>query len=340
MTPLRGGPWKTLGLALASVVLSLALAEGLLRVFRPAPLFLRLSFVDDGYTYVLSPNRKLVYEPKPNAGPLNATGHRGPAFPYEKGLKKRIVFMGDSVLEGLGVEPPERFTEILNQRLGHGYEVMNFGVEGYSFAQEFEYFKEKVLGFSPDHVIWCLTCNDLSEASSELGRVHELMDKIERNPFYKDYYRGQEKVESIFLSSHVYRHMKSFLRYALARKTNEKSTRSCSVSPDEAAAAEALGGLAALAQKRRFRLSFILLPADVSDDRNDSLRFAPWLRREHIAYADLNVRFSRVPDEKKSLFFKNDPCHLNRKGHQAVAELLFEQLRGKSRERRPLRLSD
>lgn len=321
MTPARGGPGKALGLALASLVLSLALAEGLLRVFRPAPQFRRLSFVDDGSTYVLSPNRKLVYEPKPDAGPFNAYGHRGPAFPYEKGLKKRIVFMGDSVLEGLGVEPAERFTELLNERLGHGFEVVNFGVEGYSFAQEFEYFKDKVLRFSPDLVLWCLTSNDLSEASSELTEVRRLAGQLQRDPSAVQSHRGWARLEKVLRLSHVYRQLDYLLRYAPALPGR----------PEEARAAEALARLRRLAREQGFQVSFVLLPVNVGDGRNDLLKLAPLLRKARLAFVDLDARLPGGPAGKKSLFLPNDPCHLSRKGHQAVAELLFEQLRGKSR---------
>jgi len=312
-----------------SIIISLAAAETALRILKPAPLFRSIDFTDSGYSYMLSMNRKLVYEPKPNAGPFNRYGHRGPAFEYKKGLKKRIAFMGDSVLEGMDVAPEDRFTEILNNRLSNQYEIINFGVEGYAFVQEFEYFKEKVLRFSPDVVIWCLTCNDLSAASSEIEEVRKLLDKIERNSFYKEYYKGKEKIEKVFLFSDVYRYIKYFSGYLAAHKSTEKFVNPYSCYSNEAAAADGLVELKRLAQEHRFRLFFVLLPVNVRDAQNDLLRFGPLLRENHIAYSDLNIHFSGGSIDKKSLFFKDDPCHLNRKGHDVVAERLFDYLHGR-----------
>ncbi len=74
------------------IVLLLFLAEAVISVFKPAPIFRKISFVDSDYTYMLSPNRRLVYEPKPNAGKFNKYGYRGEAHELKKGTKKRVVF--------------------------------------------------------------------------------------------------------------------------------------------------------------------------------------------------------------------------------------------------------
>ena len=49
-----------------SIIVCLVLIEFLLYFFHPAPSFLKITIRSYGAEYLLSPNRKLVYVPKPN----------------------------------------------------------------------------------------------------------------------------------------------------------------------------------------------------------------------------------------------------------------------------------
>lgn len=124
----------TIGIAVLSILIGLAITELLTFFFLPAPLFRKINVTTLGREYMLSPNKTLIYEPKPGGGEFNKYGYRGKEFAYERNKKKRIVFIGDSVVEGIGVKPHERFTELLNNKLGNGFEVINLGVSGYSFS--------------------------------------------------------------------------------------------------------------------------------------------------------------------------------------------------------------
>src|ERR1043166_9729043 len=52
------------------------------------------------------------------------------ATPTPKEIQ-RIMVIGDSLTEGPGLMAEERFTALLQKKLGAGYEVLNFGVGGY-----------------------------------------------------------------------------------------------------------------------------------------------------------------------------------------------------------------
>ncbi|HXM05286.1 MAG TPA: SGNH/GDSL hydrolase family protein [Chthoniobacterales bacterium] len=81
----------------------------------------------------------------------------------------RIAMLGDSVVEGVHVQPDEVVNIQLEKILrAHGYnaEVLNFGVEGIGTTQELLMYEKKVRQFHPDLVLLTFTSNDVMNNSS------------------------------------------------------------------------------------------------------------------------------------------------------------------------------
>ncbi len=143
-----------------------------------------------------SDNLKLLYQPSPGAASqaygvfnqINSAGFRGPETSLSKPAgMKRVIFLGDSVVYGYGLENTAAIPPQLEQafkKSGRGeVEVLNFGVSGYETEQAVEFFKEKGLAFQPDMVIAGYTLNDSIYASMELDFFHDQADrkvKVER----------------------------------------------------------------------------------------------------------------------------------------------------------------
>jgi lysophospholipase L1-like esterase len=304
-----------------------------LRILRPAPLFERI-VIDDPtpkpgeLQYVLSPNRNLIYVPKPGSGEFNRDGYRGPLVPRERQPgRSRIVVLGDSVVEGWGVEVDQRFTSLLATRLGPGYEVVNLGVRGYGLLQELEYLKVKGLHYAPDHVLFGITYNDLWVRSAEWRALVRKFEKMEGSAFYRSYYDVRDGFHSRLLDLHLYRH----LLFLLARPDPaaepfglEESEAQHSL--DRAKVAELLAELAALAEAHDFDVAFFLLP--VNADRH-VLEVVGEAAREHDwPVLDLDAEATRQlgPEAKLDLFLPKDPCHLTPDGNAWTAERLAEHI--------------
>jgi hypothetical protein len=89
----------------------------------------------------------------------------------------RIAVLGDSYAEALQVDVARTFWRVLENRLmqcGYGgdkrIEVLNFGVSGYSTAQELITLKTRVVKFKPDLVLLAfLSGNDVRDNSREIA---------------------------------------------------------------------------------------------------------------------------------------------------------------------------
>lgn len=125
----------------------------------------------------LSENPRLVFEPVPGmvvreaglwegyAGAANRLGYRDHDHPVEKPPGTyRIVVLGDSIAEGMGVaDTADTFPARLERRLraaGRPVEVLNFAVTGYNSAQEVETLAARALAYRPDLVLLAYCLND------------------------------------------------------------------------------------------------------------------------------------------------------------------------------------
>ncbi|UCE24422.1 MAG: SGNH/GDSL hydrolase family protein [Candidatus Zixiibacteriota bacterium] len=97
---------------------------------------------------------------------LNSKGIRGPEYSYTKGPNEsRVIMLGDSFVEGYSVEFDQTSSQVLEQiltdRSGHNYTVINGGTGGYSTDQEYLYFKDELCKYHPDLTILMFYANDV-----------------------------------------------------------------------------------------------------------------------------------------------------------------------------------
>ena len=164
--------------ALASIALTVVLAEVGLRVFFPVAFreppprlagdvwleLLHQRSTLPGLSYELAPDKW-----KRSHGTVIRTNHHGMRereIPMEKPASVvRVVALGDSYTFGFGVRAhlayPRRLEDLLNQRSpGRRFQVLNFGVGGYSTQDEAVVLRHRALAWNPDLVIVGYVLND------------------------------------------------------------------------------------------------------------------------------------------------------------------------------------
>jgi lysophospholipase L1-like esterase len=123
--------------------------------------------------YKLSSNKNLVYELRPNSGlkfeklgveiKINGFGFRDKNYSLEKGDKKRVIFIGDSLTYGWSINLHETYHKQLEELLhskNNDADVMGMGIVGYNTVQEYYLIKEKALKFNPDIIVLQICSND------------------------------------------------------------------------------------------------------------------------------------------------------------------------------------
>ncbi len=193
-----------------SSVLALFLVEVVLRlsgfndqVFtRPDPLF--------GYSLIpgLTQHQNLEGEALIE---VNEYGFRGHPYPKAKqpGVL-RIAVLGDSLTEGRQVGEDETYSAILERELagcaafGHrAIEVLNFGVAGYSTAQELLTYRHRVRHWSPDLVVLMVYApNDIEDNTIGARKRHQ--------PYF-ELHGGELVLNTDFQSSSNFRRRTSFV---------------------------------------------------------------------------------------------------------------------------------
>lgn len=157
-------------LLLLSCLLSLVVAEAVLRALRPEPpppaggwtgLVHRASELP-GLDYELTPDSD-----KRARGMWIRTNHHGMRddAPLAPGAGRRIAALGDSFTFGFFVTQEETWPSVLERRLAVArpetrWDVLNFGVGGYSTRDEALVLEHKALAFDPELVLVGYVLND------------------------------------------------------------------------------------------------------------------------------------------------------------------------------------
>ena len=156
---------KNFLLALTSVLISLIVAEILVRIFFP------IDFKSDERNILYRHDSLLGWFGKENIednfgkrrAPRkvnvknNSLGFRDDEFQDDL-MKQNIVFLGDSFIWGYDVEKNERFTEVLRSK-SDKYDIYNLGVSGYGTDQEFLLLQKYFDQFNPN-IVFLNICND------------------------------------------------------------------------------------------------------------------------------------------------------------------------------------
>jgi len=302
-------------LVLAPVVIFAVASEILLRLYLSRNIFYDVEMSRYGVELkVESPNPLIGHHHAPDREVrlmgvtlrTNADGFRDDDYPVERSDRRRVVFLGDSLTLGWGVEKQDTFEHRLEARLAEREptEVINLGVGNYNTTQEVNLFVEKGLKYDPDQVVLFYFINDAEPLPEKarfpgLGhsrlvtfywsRIKMLMARITPTAGFQEYYA------------------------ALYRDGAE----------GWAASREALARLAALQREHGFDLGEVILPElhELEDYpfAEEHAQVTEAARALRIPVLDLAPRFEDESDPQ-SLWVSRDDAHPNARAHALIAE--------------------
>ncbi|MAF65476.1 MAG: hypothetical protein CMJ84_07445 [Planctomycetes bacterium] len=164
------------------LLLALLITEGLVRLHGGAGEVKTITLDAPESAYQRSRNPLLAYELKRdyrNDAPdlrrtferTNAHGLRDRPRSHARpaGIERRVLLLGDSVVEGHGVAESDTISSHLERILAdERTEVLNFGVSGYNTRAEVALLAERGLAFAPDVVVLLFVHNDFNREALRL----------------------------------------------------------------------------------------------------------------------------------------------------------------------------
>jgi lysophospholipase L1-like esterase len=332
--PARKTPrWKAwlqnLALAGFSVLLCLAVIEGVLRL--------------NGYgnVEIYVPDPRVFWKLKPNQNcytkighkpvHINSQGTRGPEFdPVKPANTLRILSLGDSRTFGWGLTEAEtysgRLEQLLRQYLGgrRRVEVINAGVNAWSYDQINAYFRHTALRYQPDIVVLAAAngWTQFSDKSSPqfikqfMWRVR-LKNLLRRSAIY--HYVMEVKLKEVYA-----RYRSKFIPVDPAQDALFKEQQQ----KDPAAVfRQAVESLCTTARANGIQPVLLALP--LATDFASTNAQPPGLVHAETSHR-LNVPLVDVTPEiapgAATLYLEADPVHLNAPGNEIIARRLFASI--------------
>ena len=327
---LSSGVFLMCGL-LCEVVLRIA-GYGNLEIYEPdARLYWRLKPNQDCYTKV---DRRPVH--------INSRGTRGSEFAGEKPANTiRSLSLGDSRTFGWGLADDETYSSRLEKSLqqflesaaatngaqgvarsvARRVEVINAGVNAWSYPQMMVFYRDVAVAWQPDFVI--LADANLWTQFSEMNDpefVRKFMSRVRLKNFLRRFALYHYVVE-VRLKEFYERNRTKFIpvdprQDQLFKDQQQKD-------PD-AAFREAIEGICRTAGTNQVPIMLVFLP---TLDELQSMNPSPVLRAKRVVSAKLAVPLVDLsPDlaAGKALYLDADPVHLNAQGNEIVARRLFD----------------
>jgi hypothetical protein len=272
---------------------------------------------------------------------INAAGYRGPELRRDKGLRSRVIVLGDSIAFGLEVGDEETFERVLASKRPD-LEVANLAVQGYDPGQELIKLEREGVPLRPDVVILALCLgNDFADAALPVF----LYDGHHPKPFFTvehgELVRHDEQLRlstrerlGLFLTEHSRLYSLVTFRPSAPEGGNEPehwTTRKRNALRDRAGAVDLTARLVArMAEDCRSRGIAFLVAA--FPDKPTYREGSRWLRDLEespvltgVAFVDMAERF-----RARRLSFDSIALdaigHLNPEGHRIAAEILNEAL--------------
>ena len=320
---------RNLGLSMVSFGLCFVMAElvfrvmgyGNLEIYSPdSKVYWRLKPNQDCYTKI---GRKTVH--------INSHGTRGDEFEVPKPSNVvRVLCLGDSVTFGWGLAEEETYANILQGRLqreikdGRQIEVINAGVNAWSYPQLSIYLREYGLRFQPDYVVLAganLWTQFSEESDPEF--VKKFMWRVRLKNFLRRFALYHYVVE-VQLEDFYQKHR---ARFVPVDPKQDQMFKDQQKSDPDAYFRDAISRFCQIALTNGVQP--VILHTPVQTDLEKGVE-GPVLPSKREVAARLNVPFvdpsAEIKEKTASLYLDADPVHFNAQGNEIIARHLSETL--------------
>ncbi|MFH1888960.1 MAG: SGNH/GDSL hydrolase family protein [Candidatus Omnitrophota bacterium] len=261
---------------------------------------------------------------------LNPEGFEGPELSTVDKGALRIIFFGDSIIEGSYLPMRERLPALLEKEIysksGMETVVWNAGVGGYNSRQVYELIKENIAEYRPDLVIVGICLNDFVDTRPRvytfLGRVYLIMRDGSKARFINWLYQKSELYKLTYDALNSYYRM-NFIGDGY--KNYLKNYRFEISEPQWGRWITCLKETHELLRQNDSCGVFVVFPLYsqlVQGDYSIQERLGRVFAQENIPFIDLSGAYKPYISQGISLYLERDIIHPNKKGFSVAAYAL------------------
>ena len=333
---------RLLGIA-AGIAVAVTIAEGFVRMFFPhardTVIPGHLFMIDDELGWKFRPSRTSIHRTRYFAAEyvINASGFRDRSRPDPRSSRmRRILLYGDSVIFGWGVPQADRFSDILERRIG-GLEVWNHAVPGYGLDQEVLSYEREAESPLFDEVIFFVAMGTLKRIHS--GYIyakykpvfsHASDGGLELNPIPTGKNRGisllYEVLSPLYLPYFLQNQL-AILKETFAAVEPVEKRISGEPKYVDKLAKDILQRARGTTRRKNQRMS--ILVGDISPaDRKDLRDFCEQNNTDFLEIP-LDIAVTSTTDDRMDLVQGRYDRHWNAKANGLIADKLEQQIHGR-----------
>jgi hypothetical protein len=333
---------KNITLALASITLTLAVAESVIRIVDPwsenvtleRPFFLEH---DPELGWINKKSERGKGRAKPWLDEtyikINNNGLRGKEYPYIKPRgKTRVILLGDSITFGYGLNKEDTFAYMLQEKAPEKIEYINAGTIGYGTDQEYLFYKKEISKYEADFLVVLFSGGDVFDNTTSIrygankpyfklveGQLKLFNVPVPEKTSAKDTLLENKPIgKFLFDSSALYRFL--FFKFVDLNSIYDTTIKETDIFEGMKTTSAIISALKAETSRKSQMLIFVAIPQkdwleqDFKTPHEGTLRT---MAMAGVHVLDLWVPFKENLNE--GLFLKDDITHLTRRGNELVA---------------------
>lgn len=254
---------------------------------------------------------------------VNSLGLSEQEIEKKKDSKFRILAMGDSFTEGVGVSYEDTWVKQMETRWKkQNVQTFNAGIGGSDPVYEFALYRDKLTAYKPNIVVLTINSTDITEIIGRGG-----FDR-----FHADRTAGKDSPswEWIYASNHLFRMvMGSAFGYSRGLVKNARSEemrqKAVQILKETIAKFEELTA----SENTKFMVVLHSSLHEFEDGKHTAFfgqfELAKFLKTEGIHYIDLSIEFKKLGKSIPEYYYPLD-SHFNKKGYALFGKTVYEKM--------------
>ncbi|TNF30594.1 MAG: hypothetical protein EP319_04615 [Deltaproteobacteria bacterium] len=303
---------KKILLVITSTFFSLLIIEGIARIF-VHPNYSKMDYqyqIDEELIYKHRPYFKGLWKTKEftEVIELNSKGYRNPENSPDK---KKVLFLGDSMVFGHGVNFEKTFAHLVSEKI-KDHEMINSAVKGYGLDQSYMLFDKLLKEENVSKIYVGIHLNDVYDSfvkrRFEFNGKHLVLIK-NKYVVYAKLFIGYYKSIHKYFSSRSLQYV--FSKYLEIRVADE-SEKFFNATEQKVKLFEIVKQMIQKAKDSQVEIKFVLMPLYESSEE----KYA-WLTQ------NIDASFFILPEGFSKQDFLSDQIHLNEAGHEKMKNLIL-----------------